>query len=163
MKKEVLIIYILLSLLSCNQNDEKVTELKNKINKLEQLIKNSYKPGLGDMMSNIQSHHSKLWFSGKNENWELAEFELHELKEGFQDIKKHQAGNEEIKTIGMIIPALENLDTSIYKNDLKGFEKNYLILTNTCNACHKTAKHGFIQIKKPESQSRHNQEFNKLK
>ena len=163
MKKALLIIFTISSLLSCNQNDKKVTELKNKINKLEQQIENSYKPGLGDMMSNIQSHHSKLWFSGKNENWELADFELHELKEGFEDVKKHQAGNDEIKMIGMIVPALENLDISIDEKDLKGFEKNYLMLTNTCNACHKIAKHGFIQIKKPKFQSRHNQEFKKLK
>jgi hypothetical protein len=163
MKKALLIIFTISSLLSCNQNDKKVTELKNKINKLEQQIENSYKPGLGDMMSNIQSHHSKLWFSGKNENWELADFELHELKEGFEDVKKHQAGNDEIKMIGMIVPALENLDISIDEKDLKGFEKNYLMLTNTCNACHKIAKHGFIQIKKPQFQSRHNQEFKKLK
>ena len=39
-------------------------------------------------MTYIQIHHSKLWFAGKNQNWELAKFELDEISETIEAIKK---------------------------------------------------------------------------
>ena len=43
-------------------------------------------PGLGELMSLQQMRHVKLWFAGKAGNWKLADYELDELKEGFQDV-----------------------------------------------------------------------------
>ncbi len=39
-------------------------------------------PRLGDIMNAIQSRHMKLWFAGKALNWELAAYELRQLKGG---------------------------------------------------------------------------------
>lgn len=38
-------------------------------------------PGLGEYMTTIQLHVGKLWFAAKASNWELANYELDELKE----------------------------------------------------------------------------------
>ena len=38
-------------------------------------------PGLGEYMTTIQLHAGKLWFAAKASNWELANYELDELKE----------------------------------------------------------------------------------
>ena len=38
-------------------------------------------PGLGEYMTAIQLHAGKLWFAAKALNWELADYELDELKE----------------------------------------------------------------------------------
>ena len=38
-------------------------------------------PGLGEYMTTIQLHAGKLWFAAKASNWELADYELDELKE----------------------------------------------------------------------------------
>lgn len=43
-------------------------QLQSKIKSLEKDIED-LKPGLGDIMSSIQTHHAKLYFAGKNENW----------------------------------------------------------------------------------------------
>jgi hypothetical protein len=42
-----------------------------------------YTPGLGEIMSLQQMRHAKLWFAGQAENWELADYEIDELGEGF--------------------------------------------------------------------------------
>jgi len=68
---------ILLLLLSCSDNSEQISELRSQVTELQKKIDDSYKPGLGEFMSNIQVHHAKLWFAGINQNWELADFEIH--------------------------------------------------------------------------------------
>src|SRR6516225_8745386 len=41
-----------------------------------------YVPRLSDIMSAVQTRHQKLWLAGKAQNWELAAFELNQLKAG---------------------------------------------------------------------------------
>ena len=50
--------------------------------------KGSYASGLGEIMSLQQMRHLKLWLVGAAKNWPLADYELDELKEGFDDIVK---------------------------------------------------------------------------
>ena len=40
----------------------------------------AYRPPLGDIMNAIQLRHIKLWFAGKLGNWELATYEVGEIK-----------------------------------------------------------------------------------
>jgi hypothetical protein len=44
-------------------------------------------PGLGEYMTTIQLHAGKLWFTAKANNWELAQYELDELKETMEAAK----------------------------------------------------------------------------
>ena len=41
-----------------------------------------YEPGLGEFMMATQLRHAKLWFAGKSHNWDLAAYEIDEIKEG---------------------------------------------------------------------------------
>jgi hypothetical protein len=41
-----------------------------------------YTPGLGEIMSLQQMRHSKLWFAGRAGNWDLADYEVDELRRG---------------------------------------------------------------------------------
>ena len=50
----------------------------------------AYVPGLGEFMAAIQLRHAKLWFAGKAKNWQLAAYELDELREVFEDAAKYQ-------------------------------------------------------------------------
>ncbi len=146
-------------LFSCKQNDRQVAHLENQITELEQKLENVYTPGFGILMGNIQIHHSKLWFSGKNANWKLAEFNLHEIHERFEDLEKYQADTEEVKFIPMIEPVLDSLKKDIQEENVINFQKNFGVLTNTCNSCHKLSKHDYIEIKIPDFESNFNQEF----
>ena len=41
-----------------------------------QPAKDSYAPGLGEFMTATQLRHAKLWFAGKENNWDLAAYEI---------------------------------------------------------------------------------------
>src|SRR5262245_175602 len=49
-------------------------------------VPESFRPGLGEIMTLQQMRHTKLWFAGQAGNWPLASYELNELGEGFDDI-----------------------------------------------------------------------------
>jgi len=46
-------------------------------------------------MSGVQAHHSKLWSAGQNQNWKLADFEIHEIMEAIDNIQKYQSERKE--------------------------------------------------------------------
>jgi hypothetical protein len=48
----------------------------------------NYVPGLGEIMGSTQMRHAKLWFAGKAGNWDLASYELDEIREGMDDAVK---------------------------------------------------------------------------
>jgi|SRR5262249_14370917 len=50
-----------------------------------------YLPGLGEFMGRIQVDHAKLWLAGEARNWELADYQLSELKEVFSDVQVRSA------------------------------------------------------------------------
>lgn len=159
MRKVLLVVFTFCLLVSCKQNEKRITSLEKQIKDLKQELDNVYKPGFGDMMCTIQMHHSKLWFSGTSKNWKLAEFEIHELEEKFEDLEKYQKAKKETKYIPMIEPVLQTLDNAIKEKNLEQFEENFMLLTNTCNSCHTVTNHEYIIIKTPDFQTNINQVF----
>jgi hypothetical protein len=60
-------------------------------------------PGLGEYMTTIQLHAGKLWFAAKAANWELAEYELDELKETMETargLKRREKRGENFECSG---------------------------------------------------------------
>lgn len=148
---------LVFSFSSCK--DEKMERLQNDVDSLKTKMENSYKPGLGEFMLAVQTHHAKLWFAGINENWELADFETGEIKETLDDAVKYLPERKETKEVPMIFPALDSLHVSINNKDLKMFTKSYKTLTNTCNDCHKAVHFEFNVIKIPTSEPVSDQDF----
>ena len=56
-----------------------------------QPAKEPYAPGLGEFMTATQLRHAKLWFAGKMNNWDLAAYEIDQIKEGLEDAQKQCA------------------------------------------------------------------------
>ena len=82
MKKLIGIFFITLTFSCTNQPSSSATSnarIDSLSNQLQE-IKEKYRPGLGEIMSGIQTHHAKLWFAGINENWKLAAYEIKEIK-----------------------------------------------------------------------------------
>ncbi|TMI86146.1 MAG: hypothetical protein E6H08_21515 [Bacteroidetes bacterium] len=144
---------------SCNQQAQRTGALQSRIDSLEKKLATTYKPGFGEFMSSIQVHHAKLWFAGKNKNWELADFEIHEIGETLDAIKEYQNEREESKKIDMLKPALDAVNDAIQKKDSSLFNSSYLLLTSTCNNCHKAVNFGFNVVKVPDSPPFSNQAF----
>jgi hypothetical protein len=140
-------------------NGSKTENMQKEIDSLKTEIKNSYKPGLGEFMLTVQTHHAKLWFAGINENWRLANFEAGEIKETFDNAVKYLPERIETNDIPMIYPALDSLQASITKKDLKKFTGDFKVLTQTCNDCHKAVHFQFNVITIPTSEPVSNQEF----
>jgi len=123
------------------------------------------KPGFGEIMSVVQQHHAKLYFAGAAQNWELAEYQLDEIKEGLEDIEKYYPTFKEVKLPirelmpKMINPSLAEVTTAIHKKDKAAFTRAYSAMTNSCNACHQAAEHGFIVVQTPSGKEFTNQKF----
>jgi hypothetical protein len=122
-----------------------------------------YEPGLGEFMTAIQLRHAKLWFAGKSNNWDLAAYEIDEIKEGFEDAARlHSTFDgvpvaEMIKTI--IDPRIERLEKAIVGKNGTNFIAAFDELTNGCNSCHAGASKPFIRIQRPSEPPLTNQDF----
>ena len=122
-----------------------------------------YVPGLGEIMTLQQMRHAKLWFAGAAHNWPLADYELDELKEGFDDAAKLHRVHEGVpvgEMIAKLTPGpLEEISAAISKKDTAGFARAFDHLSAACNTCHQAANHGFIRIGRPAAPPFGNQIF----
>jgi hypothetical protein len=103
-------------------------------------------PGLGEIMTLQQLRHIKLWFAGHNGNWPLADYEVGELEEGFDDVTKLLGPGIVDKQVGGPIKALEK---AVADKNHPAFETAFDSLSAGCNSCHRTLDHGFIAIQRP--------------
>jgi hypothetical protein len=146
-------------LLACNQPADNTKILQQQVDSLRNRVDNVYAPGLGEFMSSIQVHHAKLWFAGKNGNWELANFEMEEIQEAIENISKHCKDRTEIIELPMIHPALDSVKLAIIRKNPESFNNSFMLLTKICNNCHKTTQHAFNIIKVPDKPPYSNQIF----
>ena len=144
---------------ACQEPQNNTKQLEDKIIELQTKLDNCYKPGFGELMGSIQVHHSKLWFAGTNENWKLAEFEIHEIEEALGDIQKFNSDRLESQSIAMINPAMDSVSSAIMQRNLSLFKGSFKALTNTCNNCHKATAHEFNVITIPTTPPFSNQSF----
>jgi hypothetical protein len=144
---------------SCGDNDLKLQKKAALLQMQIDSVKTDLTPGLGEFMNTVQLHHAKLWFAGTKKNWKLANYEIGELRETFEQAKKVETTRPEVKSIPIIYPPLDSLQNSIDTKDLAAFKKNFKFLTNTCNTCHTDNHYEFNVIKIPSAPPVTNQEF----
>src|SRR5580692_245030 len=113
-------------------------------------------PGLSEIMTLQQLRHIKLWFAGRAGNWPLADYEMGELNEGFEDVNKLLGGDTVDKAVGAPMEALQKI---VDNKDRAAFTAAFDQLTAGCNSCHRTLDHGFIAIQRPTSLPYSNQNF----
>lgn len=109
--------------------------------------------GLGEYMTTIQLHAGKLWFAAKASNWELAQYELDELKETMEAAKGLNAEKNGVKISGVLDSVLQTqlpeLDKSIKSKSQTKFQSSYDETLSACNGCHESAGYKFIHIVRP--------------
>lgn len=115
-------------------------------------------------MAHFQRYVDKLYFAGINQNWQLANFYLHEIEETAEEIEKGNIIDEGINIsqyMGtMLKPSVETLENTIKMKASQDFEKQYITLIKNCNNCHIATKHDFIEITKPQNPAYTNQNYN---
>jgi hypothetical protein len=107
-----------------------------------------YRPPLGDMMSAIQARHIKLWFAGKFGNWDLAAYEVGEIRASLENAANLYRGIPAEFVTNTADP-IEAIRDGIEAKDSAKFAKAYGDLTAACNACHSGIGRGFIVIRVP--------------
>jgi hypothetical protein len=123
----------------------------------------AYIPGLEQFMNVILIEHNKLWFAAKARNWDLAAYELGEIKEVMGDVQdliptfKNLPLNQMLDAV--ITTEIAGLEKAIEAKDFKKFAADYDKLNAACNACHATTENGFVVIKRPTFPAFSNQEY----
>ncbi len=103
-------------------------------------------PHLSEIMVRQQMRHIKLWFAGDASNWPLADYEIDQLKDGFDEIGKLLGGDIAQQHIGGAVARLEKaIDAKDHEEFVAAFDR----LSAGCNACHRTLDHAFIVIQRP--------------
>jgi hypothetical protein len=110
-------------------------------------------PGLGEYMSTIQLHAGKLWFAAKATNWDLAGYELDELKETMEAAENLNEEKNGVKISPVLDSVLKTQVTALeetlkVKNAAK-FQKAYDEMLTACNGCHADAGYKFIHVVRP--------------
>lgn len=113
-------------------------------------------PGLGEIMTLQQLRHIKLWFAGHGGNWVLANYEIGELNEGFEDVDKLLGGSTVDKMVGA---PLKELQKAVDDKSSTAFAAAYDRLSAGCNSCHHALDHAFIAIQRPTSLPYSDQSF----
>lgn len=153
---KTLIFFVTALFLAFCARQSDINELKAQLDSLKQ---SSYKPGLGDFMSRIQVHHAKLYFAGTNSNWQLADFEIHELRETVEGIVKYRSDRKESQMVIMLYPVLDSVSMSVKQQNPELFKTTYTALTGTCNNCHDAVNYKFNYVKIPDAPPFSNQVF----
>ena len=128
-----------------------------------QPAKEPYQPGLGEFMTATQLRHAKLWFAGEQNNWDLAAYEIDEVKEVLEDAARLFPTfdgfpvAEMIKTI--IDPRIEEVEKAVRAKSSIKFVAAFDELTSGCNSCHAAARKPFIRIQRPIASPLTNQNF----
>jgi hypothetical protein len=122
------------------------------------LAQEGYMPRLADLMGQIQLRHIKLWFAGKLQNWELADYEVGQIKSSLEDA----AGlyrSIPVEAVTITADPLQRITEAIAAKDSAKFAKAYEGLTAACNACHVAIDRGFIVIQVPTASPFRDQSF----
>jgi hypothetical protein len=132
-----------------------------------QELPKSYIPGLGEFMGRIQVDHAKIWLAGEARNWDLAGYQLGELKEVFSDVQDLVPRYQNVP-VGDMIDAIitgtiTELEAAIAKRDFNSFSVSFDKLTGACNSCHQAANRGYIAIRRPTQSMFSNQDFSPQK
>ena len=118
----------------------------------------AYVPTLGDIMNTAQWRHIKLWFAGKLQNWDLARYELRQIKASLEDAVVFYRGIP-VKLVDATVDPIRAIDAAIEAKDGARFAEGYHALTSACNACHVGIGRSFIVIQVPNASPFSDQSF----
>jgi hypothetical protein len=123
----------------------------------------NYIPGIEQFMNVIQSEHAKLWYAGQARNWELAAYQLGEIKEIMSDVEDLYPTFQNLP-LGQMLDSvvtgqIADVEKALDAKDFNRFSEGYGKLTEACNSCHQATGNGFVVIKRPAQPAFFNQDF----
>lgn len=155
----VLLFIIATMFTACTERRQDLQPLQARLDSMEQRLGHTYTPGFGELMLNIQIHHSKLWFAGIKGNWELATYNESLIRSAFRKIRIYHPGDPNTAATAMIDTPLDSIATAIRLKNAAAFGRSFRMLTVACNNCHAVTKHAFNVIQIPQTEPIGNQDF----
>jgi len=92
-------------------------------------------PGLGTVMIEYGNRYSRMYFSAKAGNWDMAKYQLDEMIE-IQEVGETTRPGRAPMLKAFEDGYLKQLDQAILTQDAAAFDKAFAAATNGCNACH---------------------------
>ena len=110
----------------------------------------------------VQPRHIKLALAGRERNWLLAAYELHQLKDALTNVavSRPRFRNQSVPELmeSMTGESINAIDQAIKASDARQFTEAYARLTAGCNACH-VALGQPVVIKVPDASVFPDQDF----
>ncbi len=112
-----------------------------------------------DVMHELQTHSTKLYFAGIAENGELASWYNWKIQQSLSNIKEGRTepyaynGWDAIELATMLDIPIKEIDEVIDSGQWSRFEDAYDFLMDTCNACHAATEHSFVVVRAPRGQA----------
>lgn len=113
---------------------------------------------LGDIMGLTQIRHEKLWHAGQAGNWELAAYEIQQLRNTLVRSAVLYL-NIPVELVVAADEPLESMLKAVKARDQKAFGGAFNDLTTACNACHMAGGVGFVRMVTPRTSTFTNQDF----
>jgi len=112
-----------------------------------------FSPGLGEFMTTMQLHMGKVWFAGKSSNWDLARYEIDELREAMEAAQSLHATKNGVDISNVLVSVLQTqisqLSEAVNRMNQSDFTHAYEDALSACNGCHEASGHRFIKITRP--------------
>lgn len=149
--KTILMAACLLMLMSCN-NEQYQSVQGNWIKGTEQekldIIEEQF-GGFGTSMVEVNYRFQELYWTGQNENWEFAEYQLEHLEEAIENglVRRPQRAKSAEHFLTNTIPQMEK---AIASKDTAVFNKSFEQLMIDCRSCHDMEKVSFIDVINPK-------------
>jgi hypothetical protein len=146
-------------------NDGAIAGLRDSMKRMQTELANSKElaRGLGEFMTTMQLHAGKLWIAAKAANWDLAQYELDELKETMEAAKSLDVEKGGVKISNVLDSVLQTqiaqLAEAIKRQSSSQFQKSYDETLSACNGCHTQSGHKFIRVIRPTAPPVTNQEW----
>ena len=162
-RKPLIVSLVAISLAAVACKNDPPHQKKPRLTKSECV--DSYAPGLGEIMTLTQMRHAKLWFAGDAKNWDLADYEIDEIEEGFQDTMlyhpTHKSSPQPLTDLipAMMTPSILEMRKAVKKKDSEAFTRAFDHFTQSCNSCHLATEFGFNHVIRPTKNFFPNQDF----
>jgi hypothetical protein len=138
--------------------DNSVEILSHRLDSLRTMM-----PGLGEYMTSIQLHVTKLWFAARASNWGLAAYELNELKETAETVERLNVFKDSVNVSSVLQSVRQSqmglLGLAIKNRNPRNFNSAYDETLAACNGCHRAAGYSFIHIITPTGMPVTNQQW----
>jgi hypothetical protein len=123
-----------------------------------------FNPSFGDLMNTlVQPRHAKLGLIVKEQNWTLAAYEIHQVKDALANIAKWRPRFAKIPVAEMMASTVDEpisaLEQAAHARDSGKLADAYARLTAGCNSCHVALNHPYIVIQVPDQSTFANQNF----